>query len=102
LTLISGAFAGNIGGALIFSDKSAELAGVDYSERLAACNPSARLATSRRPELSEHCCQSSSALEERVCEGMMRAVSLVARSGNGIYVGISVKGEMSWQIDSSN
>jgi hypothetical protein len=33
---------------------------------------------------------------------MMRDVSLVARSVNRIYVGISVKGEMSWQIDSSN
>jgi uncharacterized membrane protein YeaQ/YmgE (transglycosylase-associated protein family) len=72
LTLISEAVGGNIGGALI-KDQSlgpvvitilgliGGVGGVNYSERLADCNPSARLATSGRPELSEHCCQSSSA-----------------------------------------
>jgi len=77
LTLISGAVGGNIGG----------VGGSQLLGALVDCNPSARLATSGRPELSAHCCQSSLHLEEQVCEGMMRAESRVARSGNRIYVG---------------
>jgi len=71
-TLISGAVGGNIGGALIKDQSLGPIANailgligglvaVNYSERLADCNLLARLATSGPPELSERCCQLSSA-----------------------------------------
>jgi uncharacterized membrane protein YeaQ/YmgE (transglycosylase-associated protein family) len=98
LTLISGTVGGNIGAALIKDQTLGPVVntilglvgGVGGSQLLGGLgglNASAGLTTSGRPELSEHCCQSSLHLEEQVCEGMMRAVCRIARSGNRIYVG---------------
>jgi uncharacterized membrane protein YeaQ/YmgE (transglycosylase-associated protein family) len=72
LTLISGAVGGNIGGAMI-KDQSLGpvvntilglIGGVGGGQLLGALGglqSLGQLATSGRPELSEHCCQSSSA-----------------------------------------
>jgi hypothetical protein len=99
LTLISGAVGGNIGGAAIKDPKPRP--GREYDSRTNRqswrefITRSAWRTAIPRPDWQHRgvrSCRSTAAnhhrhLDEQVCEGMMRAVSRVARSGNRIYVG---------------